>query len=870
MRVSVWMLIFAGCVGSTAAQTSPPQWAATGPAAIKSLALQGAPQGGTILALARSADGTRIYAGGDGGIWLFSSGGWAAVSGGQTARALALTSSGILYAGTDAGVYSDASGSWQLVHSSAEVMRLGIDPLDETHLFAATQQGLDELRAGTWITRIPGTIADLAWAGRDVLVATASGLQISTDDGASFAAITAGGLPATWQSVALAPQPGAGFLVLFNGASSSLYALSSDGATAKPMALPGAGLSTVAANATDIWVGGADLWQYDLNAQRWANLTNSGAPAATIHGGLRAILPARDGSLWMAGLGGVWWRPNSGSLENVNAGPPPLANAGVLSLAFTGPAPLAALDSGDLAFGQGSVWSVTATSAAAGITRLASDATSLFAAMGNVIFQSVDAGLTWFPAVTLASPVAALAAAQGHPVYGTAAGQLSTGASPGGASPITALAAAANDATGLWVATSTGLWHTGDGGVSWRATRLPFSGAVTSLAVDPARPGIIAAAGAPGVFVSINVGGNWVSINSGLPDAPITDLVFAGETLWAATLGRGLYTLSLTNAGMSLDLSAASGSPVAGGSIVLQATVTALGQPVAGAAVAFAASGAPWNASAITNAQGVATVTYPVPTTASRVILTAVTPGPSGSLSATTTLNVTPGVAAKIIVVSGDNQSATNATLLPQSIVLEVADANGNPVPGVPLNLAGPGRFNPAAPTTDQTGRASISYVLPSTLGAAHLTATSGSLSASWIETALPTPDFTLTLASPGAPAHANQIAQLMVTVAAVGNFTAPVSLSCSAPIPACASVSPASVAPGGTATVTVEVGAFDANQTSETVQITGTSPGVGAHTASATMLIAGFTLAASASAVSVTAGRASGAIALTVTPVNG
>jgi hypothetical protein len=321
---------------------------------------------------------------------------------------------------------------------------------------------------------------------------------------------------------------------------------------------------------------------------------------------------------------------------------------------------------------------------------------------------------------------------------------------------------------------------------------------------------------------------------------------------------------------MSLDLSAASGSPVAGGSIVLQATVTALGQPVAGAAVAFAASGAPWNASAITNAQGVATVTYPVPTTASRVILTAVTPGPSGSLSATTTLNVTPGVAAKIIVVSGDNQSATNATLLPQSIVLEVADANGNPVPGVPLNLAGPGRFNPAAPTTDQTGRASISYVLPSTLGAAHLTATSGSLSASWIETALPTPDFTLTLASPGAPAHANQIAQLMVTVAAVGNFTAPVSLSCSAPIPACASVSPASVAPGGTATVTVEVGAFDANQTSETVQITGTSPGVGAHTASATMLIAGFTLAASASAVSVTAGRASGAIALTVTPVNG
>ncbi|HXR96875.1 MAG TPA: hypothetical protein VN709_03435 [Terriglobales bacterium] len=871
MQASVWILLFSGCLW---AQTTPTlQWTAAGPTAIESAALQGAPLGGTIQALARSTDGTRTFAGGDGGVWQLASGGWSAISGGQPVRALAMTASGILYAATDTGVFSDAGGSFQLVHPSAPVARLAIDPLDDTHVFAATQQGLDELQGGTWKTRLTGATTDVAWSGGNVLVATTAGLQISVDDGVSFGAVAASGLPAVWKSAALVPQPGAGFLALFNGATSGLYALTSDGTTAKSIALPTDALITLAASADDIWVGGVDLWQYDLSTQRWTNLTNTGSPGATLHGGQRAILSAPDGSLWLGGVAGVWWAPKNGAFENVNGGPPPLANAGVLSIALIGndATPLAALDSGDLALGQGSIWSVTAKNAATKFTSLATDATSLFAASGDAILQSADSGQTWSTTVAAASSVTALAVAQGHVFYGTAGGQLSTGTSPDAASAVTALAAAANDATDLWLGTATGLWHSADGGRSWKtALSSPFTGAATSLAIDPLRPGVIAAAGSAGVFVTFNQGANWVAMVSGLPDAPITDLEFSSETLWAATLGRGLYTLPLANGGMSLSLSAASTSPVAGSTVALKATVAALGQPMAGATVSFTASGAPWQANATTDAQGIATVTYPVPSTTGSVIVTASTQGPGGTLSATVTLGVGPGAAARIIVVSGDNQSATNATKLPQPIVLEVADASGNPVSNQALTLSGPGSFNPAAATTDPSGRASINYVLPSTVGPAHLTATSGALTASWIETALATPDFILTLAPPSAPAHANQVATLTVAVAAVGNFAAPVTLSCSAPIPACASVSPSVVAPGGSATVTVDIGAFDANQTSETVQITGASPGIGAHTASTTVLIAGFTLAASASSVTANSGQSTGAIVLTVTPVNG
>jgi len=52
-----------------------------------------------------------------------------------------------------------------------------------------------------------------------------------------------------------------------------------------------------------------------------------------------------------------------------------------------------------------------------------------------------------------------------------------------------------------------------------------------------------------GVFRSTNGGATWRTAGNGLPNVPVTDLEYhaASNALYAATFGRGIYTLRLPN-----------------------------------------------------------------------------------------------------------------------------------------------------------------------------------------------------------------------------------------------------------------------------------------------------------------------------------
>jgi photosystem II stability/assembly factor-like uncharacterized protein len=59
-----------------------------------------------------------------------------------------------------------------------------------------------------------------------------------------------------------------------------------------------------------------------------------------------------------------------------------------------------------------------------------------------------------------------------------------------------------------------------------------------------------------GVFVTSNDGANWVAAGTDLPNVPVTDLEYrtASNSLYAATFGRGIYTLPLAS-GRALNIS---------------------------------------------------------------------------------------------------------------------------------------------------------------------------------------------------------------------------------------------------------------------------------------------------------------------------
>ena len=136
-----------------------------------------------------------------------------------------------------------------------------------------------------------------------------------------------------------------------------------------------------------------------------------------------------------------------------------------------------------------------------------------------------------------------------------------------------------------------------------------------------------------------------------------------------------------------------------------------------------------------TDSTGTATMTYTVPTKAESITITP----SSGNLTGKFSEKSVAGAAASISVISGNNQSGTAGTQLTNPLVTGVKDQYGNPVSGVTVTYddgrAG-GTFSTTTPQTNNQGRASVTYTLPNTAKKVSITATVGSFSTKFTETA--------------------------------------------------------------------------------------------------------------------------------------
>ena len=154
--------------------------------------------------------------------------------------------------------------------------------------------------------------------------------------------------------------------------------------------------------------------------------------------------------------------------------------------------------------------------------------------------------------------------------------------------------------------------------------------------------------------------------------------------------------------------------------------------PMAGIAVTFAVTsggGSVSSASAVTDASGVASVTWTLGTTAGPNQLTA----SAGTLGTVTfTADGTAGAAASMTKSAGDNQSGTAGAAVAIPPAVTIKDANGNPKSGVVVTFAvatGGGSVTGASATSNTQGVATVgSWILGPAPGANTLTASAAGL----------------------------------------------------------------------------------------------------------------------------------------------
>lgn len=93
------------------------------------------------------------------------------------------------------------------------------------------------------------------------------------------------------------------------------------------------------------------------------------------------------------------------------------------------------------------------------------------------------------------------------------------------------------------------LWRTDDGGASWTplGRKLPAAPANT-LAQHPNKPQLLYIGTEVGLFSSEDGGLTWAPTNQGPANVAVSELFWAGTTLYAATHGRGMYRIDLSHA----------------------------------------------------------------------------------------------------------------------------------------------------------------------------------------------------------------------------------------------------------------------------------------------------------------------------------
>ncbi len=268
-------------------------------------------------------------------------------------------------------------------------------------------------------------------------------------------------------------------------------------------------------------------------------------------------------------------------------------------------------------------------------------------------------------------------------------------------------------------------------------TALPIP--LSVQAVDP-----LTGQGSPGVTISfsdIKKGGGVFSPPSGVTDA--TGTVSTTYTLPAKS---GTYTVTAASTGyapatftetatptaaISLTRAAGSGQIVPVATAVPKPLVAKAndqnGNGVAGISVTFSDGGKGGTFSAnpvTTDSNGLAAVNY---TTSTKSGTTTIPATAAGLSAINIFVTVTPDTASGVSVVSGNNQTAAQSTLLPKALVAKVTDQYGNLISGASVSFSdggAGGSFSANPATTGKTGTASVSYTTPANPGSVTVNAT--------------------------------------------------------------------------------------------------------------------------------------------------
>jgi hypothetical protein len=191
---------------------------------------------------------------------------------------------------------------------------------------------------------------------------------------------------------------------------------------------------------------------------------------------------------------------------------------------------------------------------------------------------------------------------------------------------------------------------------------------------------------------------------------------------------------------MLMPTSGANQSGAAGTQLALPLTATATnnGNPVSGVVVSFTDSGAGGtfgSPSVTTGANGQATTTYTLPSTAQTVTVSAT----NSKYSTASFIESATAPSDVLAVNGGNNQTGAAGTTLPTSLSV-LATINGNPASGVSVSFSdggAGGNFGTQVATTNSSGIATTTYTLPSTAKTVTISASSsGYTSATFSETA--------------------------------------------------------------------------------------------------------------------------------------
>jgi alpha-tubulin suppressor-like RCC1 family protein len=150
----------------------------------------------------------------------------------------------------------------------------------------------------------------------------------------------------------------------------------------------------------------------------------------------------------------------------------------------------------------------------------------------------------------------------------------------------------------------------------------------------------------------------------------------------------------------------------------------ALDNPSGGVAVTFTVAsggGALSAGSAVTDAAGVASITWTLGITAGAQSVTATG---TGLPTVTFTANAAPDVAAQVIILTGNNLTAPPSTTLPDSLRVQVKDRFGNVISGATVTWtpgAGSGTASPGSSVTDANGKAATTWTLGPIGGPMHM-----------------------------------------------------------------------------------------------------------------------------------------------------